>query len=778
MNSNSVPATAPLILVVDDDRTMRILLRQAMEKDGYRVVEAVNGQQALATYAQLHPDLVLLDALMPVMDGFACCGQLQALSGSKHAPILIITALEDQESVDRAFRAGASDFVTKPIHWAVLRQRVRRLLQQTQLYRQLARSNRELQTKIHELHQAQKALQESRERYALIAQSAHDGLWDWNISNNNIYYSPRWKSMLGYEEKEIGNNLAEWFDRIHVEDKPQFQGELSAHLAGLTSHFETEYRLLHRDGSYLWMLCRGLAVRDSEGKPYRMAGSQTDITQNKSAEAKLLHNAFHDGLTGLPNRLWFMERLEKAIQQAKHEPKYQFALLFLDLDRFKIVNDSLGHAMGDRLLVEIATRLKACLPPGSALSRLGGDEFTILLENCDANRVQQIADRIHQELSTPFNLKGNEVFCTASIGIALSHPGYDRSEDILRDADMTMYRAKALGKARSEIFEPAIHNQAIARMQIDFDLRRALEHQEFQVYYQPIVSLNSGRVSGFEALIRWQHPQRGWVSPAEFIPVAEENGLIVPIGWWILEQVCQQLRAWQQQSLVDPRLTVSVNVSGKQLTQPDLIQTVKKILHKTGLSPSSLKIEITESVLMDNVDAAVAILQQLKSLGIQLAIDDFGTGYSSLSYLHRLPIDTLKIDRSFVNNVDCDPEKIEMIRTIVSMAWNLGMNVVAEGVETKKQMYQLQAMKCDYGQGYFFSRPMDAEAAKVVQYFDIKGAGSRSSRKSKQHMATRHIDLMETCHVDLLENSPQQATQTFILPDLLDMGGNGLSNKR
>jgi diguanylate cyclase (GGDEF)-like protein/PAS domain S-box-containing protein len=777
MNSNPAASAAPLILVVDDDISMRTLLRQAMEEDNYRVVEAVNGQQALEIYAQLHPDLVLLDALMPVMDGFTCCAQLQTLSRSKHLPILMITALEDQASVDRAFRVGASDFVTKPIHWAVLRQRVRRLLQQTLLYKQLARSNRELQAKINELHQTQAALKDSRERYALIAQSTHDGLWDWNISSNKIYYSPRWKSMLGYEEKEIGNSLTEWFDRIHAEDKAQFQGELSAHLAGLTDHFETEHRLLHRDGTYHWMLCRGLAVRNSEGKPYRMAGSQTDITQNKASEAKLLYNAFHDGLTGLPNRLWFMERLEAAIRQARQDSKYQFALLFLDLDRFKVVNDSLGHAIGDCLLLEIAARLKACLPSHSTVSRLGGDEFTILLEECDPNRVRQIADQIHRELSLPFKLKGNEVFCTASIGIALSQRGYEHSEDMLRDADMTMYRAKALGKARSEIFEPAIHNQAVARMQLEIDLRRALEHKEFLVYYQPIVSLNSGRVSGFEALIRWQHPQRGWVSPVDFIPVAEETGAIVPIGWWILEQVCQQLRTWQQHSLVDSRLTMNVNLSGKQLSQPDLVREVKQVLQKTGLSPSSLKLEITESVLMNDVDAAVAILQQLKSLGIQLAIDDFGTGYSSLSYLHRLPIDTLKIDRSFVDNVDCDPEKIEMIRTIVLMAWNLGMNVVAEGVETKKQMYQLQALRCDYGQGYFFSRPLEAEAAKELQYFDVRSTASRSSQQSKHYTPTRQIDLMETCHVDLLDSS-QHATQTYILPDLLDLGGNGLSDRR
>ena len=328
---------------------------------------------------------------------------------------------------------------------------------------------------------------------------------------------------------------------------------------------------------------------------------------------------------------------------------------------------------------------------------------------------------------------------------------------------MTMYRAKALGKGRLEVFDPTLHDRAMARLQLEIDLRRALERQELQLHYQPIVSFNNGKIIGYEALVRWQHPQRGWVSPVEFIPLAEETGLIVPLGLWVLRQACQQLGIWQQQQQQDPPLTVNVNLSGKQFAQPNLIENIKQVLQETGLDASSLKLEITESVLVENATPAVAILKQLKALGIKLAIDDFGTGYSSLSYLHQMPIDTLKIDKSFVNNVDCDPEKIEMIRTIVSLAWNLGMNVVAEGVETKKQMYQLQALRCDYGQGYYFSRPLDANAVKTLKQFDLQKAGT-SPVQPKNQMPTRHVQFPN--------NSYQPATQTFLLTSILDLNAN------
>jgi diguanylate cyclase (GGDEF)-like protein/PAS domain S-box-containing protein len=714
-----------------------------MEQESYKVAEAADAEQALAAYSRLNPDLVLLNALMPVVDGFTCCAKLQTFSRKNHAPVLMIMALEDRESVDRALLVGATDYVTKPIHWAVLRQRVRRLLQQSYLYQQLEKSNQELHAKINELSQAEEALRESQERYALVAQSTHDGFWDWNLKTNQVYFSSRWKSMLGYSEHEIGNSLADWFNRVHPEDIERFKAEISAHLAGLTNCFENEHRLLHQDDSYRWMLSRGIALRDADGKPYRIAGCQTDITQSKTTEARLLHQACHDALTGLPNRVWFMERLEYAIARTKLHQDYVFALLFLDLDRFKLVNDSLGHALGDQLLMAIAQRLKTCLRPADTIARLDGDEFTILLEDIkDLSHATQVADRIHQELSLPFNLKGNTVFTSASIGIVISALGYDRPEDMLRDADTTMNRAKALGKARYEVFNQTMQNQAMARLQLEIDLRSALERQELQVYYQPIVSLNNGRIAGFEALVRWQHPQRGLVSPAEFIPVAEETGLIIPLGWWVLRQACRQICTWQQQVPVHPPLIVSVNISGKQLTQSHLVTEIKQILRETGLDAGSLKLEITESVLVDNIEAVVPILKQLKALGIGLSIDDFGTGYSSLSYLHQMPIDTLKIDRSFVHDVDCDPEKIEIIRTIVGLSWNLGMNVVAEGVETKKQMYQLQALNCDYGQGYFFSRPVNAKAAKALKQFELKKTGNTAIEPQHQ-MPTYQIKLDE-----------------------------------
>lgn len=561
----------------------------------------------------------------------------------------------------------------------------------------------------------QQALKESEERYVLSSRGANDGLWDCNLLTNEVYFSPRWKSMLGCEDNEISSSLTEWFTRLHPEDVEQVKAAIAAHLEGITPQFENEHRMLHKEGEYRWMLCRGLAVRNADGKAYRIAGSQADITERKRIEFQLMHEVLHDALTGLPNRVLFMDRLGQAIKSAKRRQNYLFAVLFLDIDRFKVVNDSLGHLLGDQLLRAIAHRLEACIRPGDTIARLGGDEFIILVEDIkDVNDATKVAERIQQELALPFNLCDKEVFIAASIGITLSTTGYDQPDDLLRDADMTMYRAKALGKARYEVFDQTMHIKAMARLQLETDLRQAINQEEFRIHYQPIVSLNKGIVIGFEALVRWYHPLRGIISPAEFIPVAEETGLIVPISWWVLGEACRQMQAWQEQFSSISFLTISVNLSSKQFSQPNLVERVKQILQETRLNARNLKLEITESVLLENVESAAAMLVQLQSLGIRLSMDDFGTGYSSLSYLYRLPIDTLKIDRSFIHNVDVDPEKIQIIRTIIALAWNLGMDVVAEGVETKKHMYQLQALRCEFGQGYLFSKPLDSEKAQAL----------------------------------------------------------------
>ncbi|MDZ7954301.1 EAL domain-containing protein [Nostoc sp. DedQUE09] len=453
----------------------------------------------------------------------------------------------------------------------------------------------------------------------------------------------------------------------------------------------------------------------NDGSVYFVLSIARNITALKLAEAQLIHDAFHDMLTGLPNRALFMERLERALMQVKRRANYTFAVLFLDLDRFKFINDSLGHMIGDQLLTALARRLENCLRAGDTVARLGGDEFTILLDDLqNANDVINVVERIHEALTFAFQLSGYEVFTTVSIGIALSKGSYNRPEELLRDADIAMYRAKALGKARHEIFDSTMYTQVTQLLELEMDLRRAVERQEFQVYYQPIVLLETYKIIGFEALVRWQHPQHGLVSPDNFIPLAEETGLIIPIGYWVLGEACRQMRAWQVQFPTDPPLTISVNLSTKQFSQPSLIEKINQIIQETGLESSSLKLEITESVLMENIQLATFMILQLQQMNIQLHLDDFGIGYSSLSYLHRFPSNALKIDRSFIAKIGADGENLEIVQAIVALAKSLNIDVIAEGVETLEQLTQLRAMKCKYAQGYFFSKPLDNKSVETL----------------------------------------------------------------
>ncbi len=454
-----------------------------------------------------------------------------------------------------------------------------------------------------------------------------------------------------------------------------------------------------------------LAERHVEELNRYIAEQQRISMQLQETKDHFRHAAFHDTLTNLPNRALLAENLKFVIERAKNQEDYQFAVLFLDLDRFKIVNDSLGHTIGDQLLMAMARRLESCIRDMDIVARLGGDEFAILLDGINnGSDATNMARRIQERLASPFNLSGHEVFTTTSIGIALSSTGYDHPENMLRDADTAMYRAKAQGKACYEVFDKGMHTHAVYLLKMENDLRRALDREEFCVYYQPIVSLESGQLSGFEALIRWQHPERGFVNPGDFIPLAEDTGLIVPIGQWILKRACQQLAKWQWQSPANRDLFMSVNLSSKQIAQPDLVNWIRDALEETNIEAKYLKLEITESAVMDNAEQAVRLLKRLQSLGVQLSIDDFGTGYSSLGYLHRFPVNTLKIDRSFVGRIGEAAENIEIVRTIVSLAENMGMEVVAEGVETLSQLTQLRKLNCQYGQGYLFSRPVDADS--------------------------------------------------------------------
>ncbi len=574
------------------------------------------------------------------------------------------------------------------------------------------------QQELNERRRAEAALRVSQERYALAANGANDGLWDWNLETNELYLSSRWNTMLGYQEREIGKHPDNWFKLVHPEDLVTLKAELKAHMEGKTSHFENEHRIYHKNGSYFWMLSRGLAVRDQDGKAYRIAGSQTDITERKHNEEKLLYQALHDPLTGLPNRALFMRRLEKAIAHAHYTQSTDepvFAVLYLDFDRFKLVNDSYGHLAGDKLLIKIARRLEKHVGDYGIVARLGGDEFTILLNAIeDIHDAIAVAEQIQQALTLPFALNNQEIFISASIGIVPGDTHYEMPEYVLRDADIAMYQAKALGKARHEVFDEHMHLAAMAMLQLENDLRRAIDRNEFLLYYQPLVSMEDGRPVGFEALVRWQHPTRGMVSPAEFIPAAEETGLIVPLGEWVLRTACQQMSDWQPFFPANPPLTISVNLSSKQLTKPDLVFKVNRILQETGLKANSLKLEITESVMIEQTDAANDTLIRLRDMGIELQLDDFGTGYSSLGYLQKLPVAAIKIDRSFIRYIEGSTEHIEIVRTIVMLARTLSMKVVAEGIETKEQEELLRSLGCDYGQGYLFAAPLPSFAAEKL----------------------------------------------------------------
>lgn len=682
---------ASRILLVDDEEANRDMLSRRLQRSGFVVDAAADGESALRQIRRGAFDLVLLDSMMPGLTGVDVLKLVRAVHSAEQLPVIMVTALNDSSKIVEALNLGANDYVTKPVDFPVALARIRS---------QLARKA------------AETAVRQSEERYALAARGSNAGLWDWDLPAHRIYYSDRWKAILGYGPEEISDREEEWFSRVHAEDLPVWQRELEGHWS-LTSgeSIESEFRMLHRLGSYRWVRCRGAVVRDCEGRPVRMAGSLADITEAKVS----------DGLTGLANRLLFQERLEQALCDYLRAPSADFAVLFLDLDHFKLVNDSLGHAAGDRLLVTAAERLNGCVRMGHSpsrpdpldvVARLGGDEFAILLTGpADIREVQAVAERIRDRFRDPFELDGHSVCCTVSIGIAPSGPGYTAVAEILRDADTAMYSAKALGRSRFEVFNEDMRFRLLQRMEIEGDLRQAIERQEISVHYQAKVRLADERICGFEALARWNHPKYGPVPPAEFIAIAEDIGMIHELDMSVLHQACTQLRRWQLAYPAEPPLEISVNLSPAQFREADLVEQIMRAVGESGIPPASLQLEVTESALSDEQPNAFAILTRLKEQGIGLKIDDFGTGYSNLSRLTGLPFDSLKIDRSFVLQLTGEDPNLDLIDSIIGMARALGMDVVAEGVERGEQAAALRAIGCRFAQGYYFGLPTAPDEA-------------------------------------------------------------------
>jgi diguanylate cyclase (GGDEF)-like protein/PAS domain S-box-containing protein len=573
----------------------------------------------------------------------------------------------------------------------------------------------ELSHHIAEQERISRALKESEEYFrnafdhaAGMAVINPDGKW--------LQVNDSLCQMLGYSEDEL---LQKGFQAItHPQDLGNDLANLYQLLEGKIPGYQLEKRYCHKTGQTIWVLQSASLVRDADGASRHVIFQIQNISDRKKAEEHIHHAAFHDALTGLPNRTLFADRLSMAVERFKRTPDFQFAVIFVDLDRFKIVNDSLGHDLGDKLLVDLSQRLAHEVRAVDTVARLGGDEFAILLDGIAlASDATDVADRIQASLKKPFDLEGHEFFTSASMGIAYSTEHYERPEDILRDADTAMYKAKSNGKARHEVFNSQMHTRAIEALTLENELRRALDTGEIQPFYQPIIALDSGRIVGFEALARWVHPERGLISPADFIPLAEETGLIVPIGFTILKQACQRTAQWQAE-LDLPDLTISVNLSGKQFKHATIIADIKEILFDTQLHPKCLKMEITETIVMEDTNVAVEMLKQLKGIGMQISIDDFGTGYSSLSYLHRFPFDIIKIDRSFVSRMTMDRESRGIVKTITALAAELGKSVIAEGIEKEEDQRLLASMGCSYGQGYLISKPVDPlSAAELLKTF-------------------------------------------------------------
>jgi diguanylate cyclase (GGDEF)-like protein/PAS domain S-box-containing protein len=573
------------------------------------------------------------------------------------------------------------------------------------------------------------------ERRALALTGAGDMIWDWDVSADRVFTSPETEALLGVKRGTLEGPAAGWLDVLHPLDRDRFRAMLDTVLEQRRGRITQDFRLRTADGHYLWFAIKARPVVGSDGEVVRLVGTLTDVTEFKNAEERLLHDAVHDNLTGLPNRELFLDRLESVLAFSKADQALRPTVIVVDLDRFKQVNDSVGLAVGDSILLTLARRLGRLLKPQDTLARLSGDQFgLILLSERESERVISFADTLRKSLRTPITFNDREIFLTASIGVALPDGQQHRNEEVLKDAELAMYHAKRIGGDRIELFKPSMRARKTDRLALESELRRALERDEITILYQPIVRLEDRTVAGFEALARWDHPKMGRTSPSEFIAIAEEIGLIVDLGMFVLERTARQLSTWQHTLRRRDPIFASVNISSRQLLRQDLIHDLRTVISRASLARGTFKLELTESLVMENPEHAAQMLQRIRDLGAGLALDDFGTGHSSLAYLQRFPFDTIKIDQSFVRANGKGTRPV-ILRSIIALAHDLGMEVVAEGAETDSDAVELYQLGCEYAQGYHFGEPMSAEAARALLQSEVpREPAERSSRAAQKQI--------------------------------------------
>jgi diguanylate cyclase (GGDEF)-like protein/PAS domain S-box-containing protein len=677
------------VLLVEDDEDDFVLTQSMLLANGRTKFDLEWEQSyaaALDAVRVTRHDLYLVDYRLGEHTGLDLVRS--AWGADPPAPVILLTGQDDYAVDMEATALGVTDYLVKgTIDAPSLERTIRYAVRQ---------------------HQAMVDLRRSEERYAVAVRATNDGIWDWDISAQRVHFSERWKTLLGYQDL-ASDQMAAWFELVHPDDVDRLRHEIDGSVAGSSPYFENEHRIRHGDGSWRWVLCRGLSTCDATGRPVRITGSLSDITERRNAEERLIHDALHDSLTGLPNRTLLMDRITHCVHRSERDPRGGCAVLYIDLDRFKLVNDSVSHAAGDRVLTEVARRMERLLRPCDTLARLGGDEFAVVLEGVSAAaQALEIGTRMCQTIAQPVWFERRTLQIVGSIGIAHNLDGIVTPEVLLRNADIAMYDAKGHGGGRCAVFDHSMHQRVVDRMSMETHLRQAIEQRRLRTFFQPIVDLSTGALRGLEALARWPAGEHD-IPPAQFIPVAEESGLIGLLGDVVLRDACRTLAAWRSEGLVSPEVTVSVNVSVRQIMDSRLVDHVQAALADSGLSPANLVLEITESTLIENPQVVSTVLQELLDLGVTVELDDFGTGYSSLTVLHDFPGHTLKIDRAFVDTMIDRPESETIVRSIVSLAHSLGLRVTAEGIEDTDQLNALTALGCEYGQGYHFSRPLPAE---------------------------------------------------------------------